>query len=1260
MLAGWASGNLSDEQGDMVADHLDACGTCEQRLTSIESTSILADIETAVTADGFAAEPQCHSFVEAVQLNRVTTRENGHQQTVAHKRIRDYELLEQIGQGAMAAVYRARHTRLNKLVAIKVLTEKLSRDVSAVARFQREMQAVGQLNHPRIVQALDAGDADGVPFLVMELVEGLDVATLTAQRLPLEVADACEIVRQAATALEHAHVQGLIHRDIKPSNLMLTMDDGGQCRVKILDLGLATFDGPDTERHLTDEGQLMGTLEFMAPEQAEDTHTVDSRADIYSLGATLYRLLTGSVPLDGSDYNTPVKRLRALTTAAAPAIATRRDGLPDNLATLVDQMLSRDPDKRPHDMAEVASLLEEFASQHQLKQLLKGRLAEHRQEIVATNSTDWLRDTEPSLGETIASSPSERGTDRGTDRDQASTRPRSASSYRYRWRLASVLGAMLVLMSVIWLKTDGGCIRLKTSDPSIAVTIQVMKDGESYQQVRVDGDGSTVWYRSGVYEFKLPATVNDTFTVENSSFTLHRGGEEFVTISRSVDPDPPEADPVPAEPVIPHEPRTIVVTTTLVDSDAPGSLGAAIAEADDGDIIQFDPALSGSTIELRGRTIKLLDKKLKIDGSGLQQRLTLNAQARCRVLEISGQSEVTLNSLIITGGRSTSGGAGINCGPNSMTEVTQCLITGNNAFVSGRPSCGGGIQNQGRLRLQDCVISDNAATGGGGVFNSSSGDLVLEDCQILKNTSNGYGAGLNSEGNIAARDCEIAENESLTRGGGGIEFEPILVNQCTLTLERCLIRDNRSRRHGGGLRIKGKGKLVNCIVARNICSDTGGIKCFSGSALTLIHCTITENDNGGVHLSTSEETLIESSIIANNPGDKDNLTIVDAAVAGLTFRGVNLIGIAKNPSQSPAETVLRADPRLHPLGDYGGPFFTVSPQSGSPAIDAAVVSKETPSTDIRGVKRRVDGNGDGIALPDIGAFEFVPGHNHPVDTDRPLDRRETAEWVFSRGGRINLATRTISDFAGLADKELQIRGIEFFSLTGGDVLALALRVQRIPELRHLYINSSQKDPITDVSLNPLSDLHQLTSLSLSAGAVTDAGVANLKGLHRLTKLALARVAITEDGLRLIRESFPLLESLAIEARRITVKDLSSIAAMPRLEQLGLNATVEPAASLRSLSGTSATEITLRGPWQLTPDVGEVLAAMRQLKVVSFFGVTFNEQHVRQLMKAPTLQSVNFYSSKVPEKELRQLLEQHPDISIRVDGIAVTQGTRLKQ
>jgi len=178
----------------------------------------------------------------------------------------------------MGTVWKARHRRLHRHVAVKFLPKERVGDAQAIARFEREMAAVGELDHPHLVRAHDADETEGQPFLVMEYVEGIDLSALGARLERLPIAEACEAIRQAALGLQYAHEHGLVHRDIKPSNLMLTRD--GQ--VKILDLGLALLQISEMGRgELISTGQTMGTADYMAPEQVDDRHSVDIRADIH-------------------------------------------------------------------------------------------------------------------------------------------------------------------------------------------------------------------------------------------------------------------------------------------------------------------------------------------------------------------------------------------------------------------------------------------------------------------------------------------------------------------------------------------------------------------------------------------------------------------------------------------------------------------------------------------------------------------------------------------------------------------------------------------------------------------------------------------------------------------------------------------------------------------------------------------------------------------------------------------------------------------
>jgi serine/threonine protein kinase len=270
-----------------------------------------------------------------------------------------YCLLEQLGQGGMGAVYRAEHVRLKRTVAVKVLPPGLLHDTRAVARFRREVEAVGKLDHPNIGRASDAGEASGWPFLVMELIDGVDLAKLAARLGTLPVADACEVCRQAALALQHAHEHGLVHRDIKPGNLMLT--PAGV--VKLLDLGLARVCGDQpVSEVLTATGVVIGTPDYMAPEQATEPRSADIRADLYGLGCTLYRLLTGVPPFGGPGQSTLAQKLLAHALAPVPPIRDRRPEVPEGLAALLVRLLAKSPADRPATPAEVEAALRPFAA----------------------------------------------------------------------------------------------------------------------------------------------------------------------------------------------------------------------------------------------------------------------------------------------------------------------------------------------------------------------------------------------------------------------------------------------------------------------------------------------------------------------------------------------------------------------------------------------------------------------------------------------------------------------------------------------------------------------------------------------------------------------------------------------------------------------------------------------------------------------------------------------------------------------------------
>lgn len=265
----------------------------------------------------------------------------------------DYVLLSKIGAGGMGQVFKAQHRVMERLVAIKLLPPALVKDEEAVKRFQREVKAAAKLTHPNIVAALDARKERGVWCLVMEYVEGRDLARVVAQDGPLPVTRAVDYIRQAARGLAYAHKSGVVHRDIKPANLLLDKEG----TVKILDMGLARIDDAAVaaaQEGLTQSGQVMGTIDYMAPEQAFNTRTADARADIYSLGCTLWRFLTGQNLFAGE---TVVEKLMAHQTLPIPSLTAVRPDVPAALQQVFERMVAKKPDERWQTMAEVEAAL---------------------------------------------------------------------------------------------------------------------------------------------------------------------------------------------------------------------------------------------------------------------------------------------------------------------------------------------------------------------------------------------------------------------------------------------------------------------------------------------------------------------------------------------------------------------------------------------------------------------------------------------------------------------------------------------------------------------------------------------------------------------------------------------------------------------------------------------------------------------------------------------------------------------------------------
>jgi serine/threonine-protein kinase len=251
-----------------------------------------------------------------------------------------FELIEKIGQGGMGTVYKARQLSMDRVVAVKILLPSFAHEPNAVERFLREAKMVGALSHPNLTAGIDAGYQNGVYYCVMEYIEGFTLAKLLENRKPLTWNDAMQITRQIAEVLRYAEQYGLVHRDVKPENIII--DTSGTA--KLMDLGLAKLvEGPSKVTSLTKTGLIVGTPAYVSPEQAEGKAELDIRSDIYSLGLTVFEMLTGQMAYDGE---TPMAVLARRFQETPKYTLLERVGVPVSVVSIVKKMTERDPAKR--------------------------------------------------------------------------------------------------------------------------------------------------------------------------------------------------------------------------------------------------------------------------------------------------------------------------------------------------------------------------------------------------------------------------------------------------------------------------------------------------------------------------------------------------------------------------------------------------------------------------------------------------------------------------------------------------------------------------------------------------------------------------------------------------------------------------------------------------------------------------------------------------------------------------------------------------
>jgi serine/threonine protein kinase len=319
--------------------------------------------------DGGGGDDQVDAFVKLLIKERTLTPyqavmiQRGHPEGFF---LNGYKILDRIGKGQMGGVYKALHA-LGQTVALKILASSKAKDPHTLGRFQREARLLVQLDHPNVVRAFQLGESAGVHYIVMEFLEGETLDEVLTRRARLPAAEAVRVIRQALAGLQHLHDRRMVHRDLKPSNIMLTpaesADSTWDATAKILDIGLGRelFDESTPEgridTQLTAEGAVLGTPDYLAPEQAKDARTSDVRADIYSLGCVLYHCVTGRTPFP--ETNIMAQMLKHATEKPTP-LADLVPDVPVGLQAVLDTLLAKNPDHRYQTPAEAADALKPF------------------------------------------------------------------------------------------------------------------------------------------------------------------------------------------------------------------------------------------------------------------------------------------------------------------------------------------------------------------------------------------------------------------------------------------------------------------------------------------------------------------------------------------------------------------------------------------------------------------------------------------------------------------------------------------------------------------------------------------------------------------------------------------------------------------------------------------------------------------------------------------------------------------------------------
>lgn len=532
-LRNYVIGDCHDGFAEEIEQHLANCPACEETIAQLDSVgdTLMRSLPMAGVKTVSSIEKSPH-WLDRLRngpplAKNSETHESGELPAATPSEgLANYELLGTLGKGGMGIVYLARHKQLNRLVALKVLSPRALAAPEARRRFLREIHMLGSLNHPGIVMATDAGTVASGAYLVMELIDGADLARIVREGGPLTVAEACEVARQMALALAAAHESGAIHRDVKPSNVMIDRQEG---RGRLLDFGLARLGLSLQEGGETSVGRLLGTLDYMSPEQVGGAQSVDQRTDLYGLGATLFFLLTGRPPHGSHAERSLLEYLRIISGEPAPRVSSLRADVPEELDDFIARLLSLDKEQRPSSAMDAARELSRWAGGD-----LAARAAEiPSRRIAIEEDTQGIAAAQHSLSELLgltSSSPTRREPASISGMQISGDRPRR----RWPWLVVSGAAAMAALFGItILLETPEGTLRIESEVDNVQV--ELVDDQSHSQELRIE-PGQTekeTRLRAGAYRIILSGQ-HDGLSIDKETVTLRRGEETVAKITRNL------------------------------------------------------------------------------------------------------------------------------------------------------------------------------------------------------------------------------------------------------------------------------------------------------------------------------------------------------------------------------------------------------------------------------------------------------------------------------------------------------------------------------------------------------------------------------------------------------------------------------------------------------------------------------------------------------------------------------------------------------